>query len=90
MIQAKSFMMYQIMYHLVSIPTVVLIPTVSIRGTMYLIHYARTVVYQKSFFPDTIRIWNALDSTTKACTSLDHFKAEVKKMGLPLKPHHIF
>ena len=81
--QVKSVMMYRIMYRLAAIPTVVLISTLSIRGTMYLVPYSRTVVYQKSFFLDTIHIWNAIDSTTKACTSLDHFKAEVGKMGLP-------
>ena len=75
--------MYRIMYRLAAIPTVVLIPTVSVRGNMYLVPYTRTVVYQKSFFQDTIRTWNALDLTTKACISLDQFKAEVQKMGLP-------
>ena len=80
--QAKAIVMYRIVYRLVAIPTVVLIPTMSIRGNLFLIPYARTVTYQKSFFPDTIRIWNALDANTKTCTSLDQFKSEVQKTGL--------
>ena len=77
------FSVYRIVYSLVAIPTVVLIPTMSIRGNLFLVPYARTVTYQKSFFPDTIRIWNALDANTKTCTSLDQFKSEVQKTGLP-------
>ena len=66
--QAKAVMIYRIVYRLVAIQTVVLIPTMSIRGKLFLVPYARTVTYQKSFSPDTIRIWNALDANIKTCT----------------------
>ena len=78
--QDKVIMMYRIVYRLVAIPTVVLIHTMSIRGNLFLVPYARTVTYQKSLFPDTIRIWNA---NITICPSLDQFKSEVQKTGLP-------
>ena len=51
----QAVMMYRIVYRLVAIPTGVLIPTMSIRGHLFLVPYARTVTDQKSFFPVTIR-----------------------------------
>ena len=47
---AKALMMYRIVNHLVAIPTVVYIPTMSIRGNLYLVAYARTIMYQKSLY----------------------------------------
>ena len=46
----------------VRVPSTLLIPTVSLRGhdQTFLVLYARTMVYQKSFFPDTTRLWNNL------------------------------
>ena len=56
--QAKVTMMYQIVYQLVDVPTTYLIPISSIRGhgLNYLVPNARTQIYQRSFFPDTIRL----------------------------------
>ena len=51
--QAIVVVMYWIVYRLAAIPTVVLVPTMSIRRNMYLVPYARSVIYQRSFFPDT-------------------------------------
>ena len=77
--QAKLVMMYRIVYRLVDIPTVYLIPTVNVRGVQhYLVPFARTLCYQKSFFPSTIRLWNNLPSSATGCTSLDSFKATVQ------------
>ena len=56
----------------------------TIRGNLFLVPYARTATYQKSFFPDTIRIWNALDANTKTSISLDQIHLEVQRTGLPL------
>ena len=52
--QAKATMMYRIVYQLIDIPSTLLIPTISRRGnnTTFLVPYARTTLYQKSFFPD--------------------------------------
>ena len=76
--QAKLIMMYRIVYRLVDIPTVYLIPTVSVRGNQhYLVPFARTLSYQKSFFPDTIRLWNSLPPSTTGCTTLESFKGVV-------------
>ena len=80
---AKVIMMYRIVYRLIDIPTTVLIPTVSIKGQRYLVPYARTVIYQRSFFPSTIRLWNALDPCLTTCASLDHFKGEAQKIYFP-------
>jgi hypothetical protein len=59
--QYKVIMMYCIVHGLVDIPTTHLTPqATSVRGHMYRykIPFARTLKYQRSFFPDTIRIWN--------------------------------
>ena len=61
--QYKVIMMYRIVHGLVDIPTTHLTPqATSVRGHMYRhkIPFARTLIYQRSFFPDTIRIWNNL------------------------------
>ena len=54
--QAKVYMMYRIVYSLVDIPSSHLTPTLSVRGhnMKFLIPYARTFTYQRSFFPDTV------------------------------------
>ncbi len=60
--QMKVTIMYRIVHNLVDVPTTYLIPISSARGhgTCYLVPFARTECYQKSFFPDTIRLWNRL------------------------------
>ncbi|XP_062605835.1 uncharacterized protein LOC134267643 [Saccostrea cucullata] len=59
--QAKAVMMYRIVYQLIDIPPLLLFPATTTRGNsiMFLVPYARTLVYQKSFFfPDGILVWN--------------------------------
>ena len=34
-------------------------------------------IYQKSFFPDTIRLWNSLPQTIVSCLTIDSFKEEL-------------
>ena len=57
--QAKVSMVHRIVYNLVVNH---LAPTISIRAhnIRFLVPFARTLVYQRSFFADTIRIWNSL------------------------------
>ena len=57
--QAKVSMVHRIVYNLVVNH---LAPTISIRAhnMRFLVPFARTLVYQRSFFADTIRIWNSL------------------------------
>ena len=48
-------------------------------------HYIQPVtalktVYYNSFLPSSIRLWNNLDSSTKACPSISAFKHMVNKM----------
>ena len=78
----KVIMMYRIVNHLVAIPTSCLIPTAAtLRGhnQRFLVPFARTQLYQYSFFPDAIRLWNSLPPTTVACNSIDTFKCELQK-----------
>ena len=82
--QAKVVMLYRIVHNLVEIPRSVLVPTVSMRGhtERYLVPFARTVCYQKSFYPDTIRLWNSLPASATFCASLDTFKSAVQTIPL--------
>ncbi|KAH3871096.1 hypothetical protein DPMN_034290 [Dreissena polymorpha] len=77
-------MMYRIVHNLVDVPTTYLIPISSARGngTCYLVPFARTESYQKSFFPDTIRIWNRLSQTIVSCSTGNSFKEEVQSISL--------
>ena len=56
--KAKAVMMYRVVNKQIDIPSQILVPTISPRGNniSYLVPYARTLTYQKSFFPDGIRI----------------------------------
>ena len=81
----KVIMMFQIVNNLVAIPTECLIPTAAtVRGHnhRYLVPCARTDTYQRSFFPDTIRLWNNLPSSIVACNSINTFKSELQNIKL--------
>ena len=84
--QTKVFMIYCIVYSLVDIPLCHLTPTISVRGhnMKFQIPYARTSIYQRSFFPDTIRLWNSLPQTVVSSSTLDSFKEEVQTVKIPL------
>jgi hypothetical protein len=47
-------MMYRVVNQLIDIPSQILVHTISPRGNniTFLVPYARTIIYQKSFFPD--------------------------------------
>ena len=76
--QAKACMMYRVVNQLIDIPSQILVPTISPRGNniTFLVPYARTIIYQKSFFPDGIRIWNTLPSQAVIAPSIDCFKSQ--------------
>ena len=78
--QAKATMMYRIVYQMIDIPSTILVPTISPRGNniTFLVPFARTLTYQKSFFPDGIRIWNSLPSEAVSKTSIDSFKSQIQ------------
>ncbi|KAH3816035.1 hypothetical protein DPMN_144577 [Dreissena polymorpha] len=70
--------------NLVDVPITYRMPISSVRGhgTCYLVPFARTQIYQNSFFPDTIRLWNRLTQTIVSCSSVDSFKEEVQSISL--------
>jgi hypothetical protein len=78
--QAKAFMMYRVVNQLIDIPSQILVPNISPRGNniAFLVPYARTLIYQKSFFPDGIRIWNSLPSQAVKAPSIDCFKSQIQ------------
>ena len=73
--QAKACMMYR-----VDIPSQILVPTISPTGNniTFLVPYVRTIIYQISFFPDGIRIWNSLPSQAVIAPSIDCFKFQIQ------------
>ncbi len=44
------------------------------------IPYARTNIYRHSFFPNTVRSWNALPASAAAATSPDAFKGQLQSI----------
>ena len=83
--QFKMVMMYRITHHQVDTLQPHLIPKeMSVRGhhQQFRVPFARTMIYQKTFFPDTIRMWNSLPADVVQCTSAEHFKREVHHIRL--------
>ena len=83
--QFKMVMMYCISHHQVDTLVPHLIPSeMSLRGhhQQFRVPFARTLIYQKTFFPDAIRMWNFLPADVVQCTSAEHFKREVQHIKL--------
>ena len=83
--QAKVYMIYCIMNSLIDVPSNILPPNSSTRrghSQMLYVPHARTLTYQKSFIPDTTRLWNSLPDKTIKCTSPPMFKEEVQHIQL--------
>ena len=82
--QAKADMMYRIVNGLVDIPISLFSPTLTMRGhtQKYLIPFARIDIYRHSFFPDGIRLWNALPQHVVDSTSLESFRGQVQSIQL--------
>ena len=82
--QAKVEMMYRIVNDLVDIPTSYLTPTLMMRGhtQKYLVPFARIDVFRHSFFPDGIRLLNALPQQLVDSASLDCFRGQTQSIQL--------
>lgn len=83
--QYKMLMMHRIINLQTDIPQTYLVPVLtSHRGhtRQFQIPFARTLVYQKSFFPDSIRLWNSLPDELVNTTSANLFKQEVQSILL--------
>ncbi|XP_072179000.1 uncharacterized protein [Diadema setosum] len=84
--QQRVYMMYSILNGLVDLPVTYFIPVAgpSTRGNPYKLQvpFARTHLFQSTFYPDAIRLWNSLPPSTISCTSLESFKKEVQLVKL--------
>ena len=84
--QQRVFMAYSIIHGLIDIPNSYFIPVCgpSTRGNpeKFRVPFARTQLYQKTFFPDATRLWNSLPPSLVNSTSLEIFKREVQHMRL--------
>ena len=80
--QAKAVMFYKIIHGVVCVPASEIQQLIAVRGYThrYLIPFARTIIYQHSFFPDTIRLWNAIPTKIAACTDVDTFNQQVQSL----------
>jgi len=81
----KMVLLYRITHHQADTLQHHLIPnTMSLRGhpNQYRVPFARTLIYQKTFFPDAIRMWNSLPADVVQCTSVENFKHEVQQIKL--------
>ena len=80
--QFKVVMLYRIFFSLTDIPQDNVHPSTvtATRGhsNKILVPFARTVGYQRTFFPDTIRLWNALPQDAFSCITTDQFKQVVQ------------
>ena len=86
--QARVTMMYRIVNSLIEIPDCMhlLQPRRSrsrrSNNHSYVVPFFRLVCHQKSFFPDTIRLWNFLPDHITDRIDLDTFKRKVQSMTL--------
>ena len=81
----KMVLLYRITHHQADTLQHHLIPnTMSLCGhpNQYRVPFARTLIYQKAFFPDAIRMWNSLPADVVQCTSVENFKHEVQQIKL--------
>ena len=55
-------------------------PVATLRGhtQKYVIPFARTFAFQRSFFLDSIGLWNLLPQETVGCATLDQFRRDVQ------------
>ena len=82
--QAKVVMFYKIVNNLVAVPAPTVRQPIVIRGYShrYLVPFARTIVYQHSFYPDAIRLWNSIPPSTVLCDNADSFSQQVQQIRL--------
>ena len=77
--QSKTIMMYRIVNNLIDIPAEKYLTQTgtSTRGheSRFLVPYCSLVAYKSSFFPSTIRLWNALPVSMVTTPTLEAFKS---------------
>jgi hypothetical protein len=76
-VNAKLVMVYRIVHHLIDIPPTFFRPTnLNTRGHQlkYLVPFCRIAIYQHSFFPSGIRLWNSLPEHLATATTLEGFR----------------
>jgi hypothetical protein len=79
---AKVTIMYRIIYHLIAIPIepyLIKSNSSQVRGhnMRYLVPHSRILLHKASYFPSTIRLWNALPSNVVAATTIEGFKSRL-------------
>jgi hypothetical protein len=76
--KARVVMLYKIVHGLVAIPPTDLTPTCGRTRRTHAYSYrqlhTKTTIYQHSFIPYTIKIWNALPAHVVSAATLDQFK----------------
>ena len=71
---SKIIMLYRIRHQLASIPTATYIRPSTRNTQHYILPYARTLVFQTSFFPCTIKIWNNLQPVITNSTTIPRLR----------------
>ena len=71
---SKIIMLYRIRDQLASIPTAIYIRPSPRNTQHYILPYARTLVFQTSFFPSTIKIWNNLQPVITNSTTIPRLR----------------
>jgi len=81
---AQVTMLYRIANALVAIPTAPFLQPSNLRTRghhlRYMVPPTRTTVYQASFFPQAIRLWNSLPASVAAAPTLDDFKSQMSRV----------
>ena len=71
---SKIIMLYRIRHQLANIPAATYIRPSTRNTQQYILPYARTLVFQTSFFPSTIKIWNNLQPVITNSTTIPQLR----------------
>ena len=71
---SKITMLYRIRHQLANIPTATYIRPSTRYTQRYILPYARTLVFQTSFFPSSIKIWNNLQPVITNSTTIPQLR----------------
>ena len=71
---SKVIMLYIIRHQLASIPTATYIRPSTMNTQHYILPYARTLVFQTSFFPSTIKTWHNLQPVITNSTTIPRLR----------------
>ena len=78
---AKLTMFYKIVHQLIDIPAqpYLLPASTTTRGhhERFLVPTSRLILHQGSYFPSTIRLWNALPAQLVVCSTLEAFRSQL-------------